>query len=119
MCNCACRTAASRGWRKRTACSPTASATRSTCSCSARANDPPPDLDRPPRPLRAGGGSAPPALPLPQRRDRPAAARRGRMTLLPTLTDLHGRFARVAEAHRLLSHCLSDAIALQLLGAGE
>lgn len=29
----------------------------------------------------------------------------------------HSRMARVAEAHRLLSHCLCDAIDLQLLGA--
>jgi D-sedoheptulose 7-phosphate isomerase len=31
----------------------------------------------------------------------------------------HSRAARVAEAHRLLSHCLCDAVDLQLLGAGE
>jgi D-sedoheptulose 7-phosphate isomerase len=45
-----------------------------------------------------------------------------RAALLDTDVQLrvpHSRFARVAEAHRLLSHCLSDAIDLQLLGAGE
>lgn len=31
----------------------------------------------------------------------------------------HSRAARVAELHRLLSHCLCDAVDLQLLGAGE
>lgn len=31
----------------------------------------------------------------------------------------HSRSARVAEAHRLLSHCLCDAVDLQLLGADE
>lgn len=31
----------------------------------------------------------------------------------------HSRPARVAEAHRLLSHCLCDAVDLQLLGADE
>jgi len=31
----------------------------------------------------------------------------------------HARAARVAEAHRLLSHCLCDAVDLQLLGAAE
>lgn len=31
----------------------------------------------------------------------------------------HSRHARVAEAHRLLAHCLCDAVDLQLLGAGE
>jgi len=31
----------------------------------------------------------------------------------------HARVARVAEAHRLLSHCLCDAVDLQLLGASE
>jgi D-sedoheptulose 7-phosphate isomerase len=31
----------------------------------------------------------------------------------------HGRAARVSEIHRLLSHCLCDAVDLQLLGAGE
>lgn len=31
----------------------------------------------------------------------------------------HSRAARVAEAHRLLSHCLCDAVDLQLLGAAE
>lgn len=31
----------------------------------------------------------------------------------------HSRAARVAEAHRLLSHCLCDAVDLQLLGAVE
>ncbi|WP_343629538.1 SIS domain-containing protein [Roseateles sp.] len=45
-----------------------------------------------------------------------------RGTLLDTDVQLrvpHSRFARVAEAHRLLTHCLSDAIDLQLLGASE
>ncbi len=43
-------------------------------------------------------------------------------TLLDTDVQLrvpHSRFARVAEAHRLLSHCLADAIDVQLLGAAE
>ncbi|QPF72493.1 SIS domain-containing protein [Roseateles sp. DAIF2] len=31
----------------------------------------------------------------------------------------HSRFARVAEAHRLLAHCLCDAVDMQLLGTGE
>ena len=31
----------------------------------------------------------------------------------------HSRAARVAEAQRLLSHCLCDAVDLQLLGASE
>lgn len=31
----------------------------------------------------------------------------------------HSRFARVAEAQRLLIHCLCDAVDLQLLGSGE
>lgn len=31
----------------------------------------------------------------------------------------HSRIARVAEAHRLLAHCLCDAVDLQLLGANE
>ncbi|MCH7343241.1 SIS domain-containing protein [Pelomonas sp. CA6] len=31
----------------------------------------------------------------------------------------HSRSPRVAEAHRLLSHCLGDAVDLQLLGAGD
>ncbi|MFG6448993.1 SIS domain-containing protein [Roseateles sp. BYS180W] len=31
----------------------------------------------------------------------------------------HSRQARVADAHRLLTHCLCDAIDLQLLGAAE
>lgn len=31
----------------------------------------------------------------------------------------HSRFARVAEAQRLLTHCLCDAVDLQLLGSGE
>ena len=40
-------------------------------------------------------------------------------TLIAARRREGSRFARVAEAHRLLSHCLSDAIDLQLLGAGE
>jgi len=46
--------------------------------------------------------------------------------LRPVLLDIdvqirvpHSRVARVAEAHRLLTHCLCDAIDLQLLGASE
>ena len=31
----------------------------------------------------------------------------------------HSRVARVAEAHRLLAHCLCDAVDMQLLGASE
>lgn len=31
----------------------------------------------------------------------------------------HSRAARVSEIHRLLTHCLCDAVDLQLLGAGE
>lgn len=45
-----------------------------------------------------------------------------RATLLDTDVQLripHSRLARVGEAHRLLSHCLADAIDLQLLGATE
>lgn len=45
-----------------------------------------------------------------------------RVALLDTDVQLrvpHSRFARVSEAHRLLAHCLSDAIDLQLLGAAE
>ncbi|WAC73311.1 SIS domain-containing protein [Roseateles sp. SL47] len=45
-----------------------------------------------------------------------------RSTLLDTDVQLrvpHSRFARVGEAHRLLSHCLADAIDVQLLGAAE
>lgn len=45
-----------------------------------------------------------------------------RATLLDTDVQLripHSRAARVAEAQRLLSHCLADAIDVQLLGASE
>jgi D-sedoheptulose 7-phosphate isomerase len=31
----------------------------------------------------------------------------------------HSRSARVSEVHRLLAHCLCDAVDLQLLGSGE
>ncbi|MDC8785436.1 SIS domain-containing protein [Roseateles koreensis] len=31
----------------------------------------------------------------------------------------HSRYSRVTEAHRLLAHCLCDAVDLQLLGTGE